>query len=140
MKRSAITLPAMLLAAVTAVTAAPPAPPTTSHTPPPATPPTSPPGPAAAAGPSTAKPFGESIDVRVVNVEAVVTDHKGGRVPGLNAADFRLMVDGHEVPIDYFTEVASGRGGAAKPPASAAVPAPAAPAAPATMATPGEPV
>src|SRR3954466_6258367 len=130
MKRSAITLPAMLLAAVTAVTAvtavfASPAQGSTA---------------VAAVPPPTVKPFGESIDVRVVNVEAVVTDHKGGRVPGLNAADFRLMVDGHEVPIDYFTEVASGQAVAAKAPASAAAPAPAAPAAPATMATPGEPV
>src|SRR5215218_7873449 len=52
--------------------------------------------------------FGESIDVRVVNVEAVVTDRKGDRVQGLTAGDFRLLVDGVEVPIDYFTEVADG--------------------------------
>jgi hypothetical protein len=31
--------------------------------------------------------FGESIDVRVVNVEAVVTDAKGLRVPGVAAMD-----------------------------------------------------
>src|SRR3954453_7272840 len=125
MKRSAITLPAMLLTAVTAVTAvfASPAQGSTA---------------VAAVPPPTVKPFGESIDVRVVNVEAVVTDHKGGRVPGLNAADFRLMVDGHEVPIDYFTEVASGQAVAAKTLASASAPEAAAP--PATMATPGEPV
>lgn len=53
---------------------------------------------------------GETIDVRVVNVEAVVTDRSGERVRGLNPADFRLLVDGKEVPIDYFTEI---RGGAA---------------------------
>lgn len=53
---------------------------------------------------------GESIDVRVVNVEAVVTDRRGQRIKGLDPADFRLMVDGKEVPIDYFTEI---RGGAA---------------------------
>jgi VWFA-related protein len=52
--------------------------------------------------------FGEAIDVRVVNVEAVVTDKRGDRVQGLTAADFRLLVDGKEVPIDYFTEVAGG--------------------------------
>ncbi|MFP5286109.1 MAG: VWA domain-containing protein, partial [Thermoanaerobaculia bacterium] len=52
--------------------------------------------------------FGEAIDVRVVNVEAVVTDKQGKRVQGLTAADFRLLVDGKEVPIDYFTEVAGG--------------------------------
>jgi VWFA-related protein len=54
--------------------------------------------------------IGESIDVRVVNVEAVVTDRHGQRIKGLNPADFRLLVDGKEVPIDYFTEI---RGGAA---------------------------
>ncbi len=52
--------------------------------------------------------IGETIDVRVVNVEAVVTDETGGRVRGLAPADFRLLVDGKEVSIDYFTEVAEG--------------------------------
>lgn len=52
--------------------------------------------------------FGESIDVRVVNVEAVVMDGKGERVRGLGAGDFRLLVDGKEVPIEYFAEVAEG--------------------------------
>ncbi|MFP5287807.1 MAG: VWA domain-containing protein, partial [Thermoanaerobaculia bacterium] len=56
-----------------------------------------------------AEGFGEEIDVRVVNVEAVVTDGKGGRVRGLSAADFRLLVDGREVPVEYFTEVAEGK-------------------------------
>ncbi|HKH47310.1 MAG TPA: VWA domain-containing protein [Thermoanaerobaculia bacterium] len=54
--------------------------------------------------------IGESIDVRVVNVEAVVTDRHEQRIKGLSPADFRLLVDGKEVPIDYFTEI---RGGAA---------------------------
>jgi VWFA-related protein len=53
-------------------------------------------------------PFGEAIDVRVVNVEAVVTDKRGNRVRGLTAADFRLLVDGKEVPVDYFNEVVDG--------------------------------
>ncbi len=51
--------------------------------------------------------FGEIVDVRVVNVEAVVTDGKQ-RVEGLGAEDFRLLVDGQEVPIEYFTEVRDG--------------------------------
>ncbi|HYU31657.1 MAG TPA: VWA domain-containing protein [Thermoanaerobaculia bacterium] len=51
---------------------------------------------------------GESIDVRVVNVEAVVTDSHGQHIKGLNSASFRLLVDGKEVPIDYFTEIRSG--------------------------------
>jgi VWFA-related protein len=52
--------------------------------------------------------FGETIDVRVVNVEAVVTDREGKRVRGLKAGDFRLLVDGREVPVEYFAEVAEG--------------------------------
>ncbi|HWN43311.1 MAG TPA: VWA domain-containing protein [Thermoanaerobaculia bacterium] len=53
--------------------------------------------------------FGETIDVRVVNVEAVVTDRQGNRVTGLGPGDFRLRVDGKEMPIEYFTEVRGGQ-------------------------------
>jgi VWFA-related protein len=59
--------------------------------------------------------FGETIDVRVVNVEAVVTDREGNRVTGLGPGDFRLRVDGKEVPIEYFTEVRGGQAIAATP-------------------------
>ncbi len=52
--------------------------------------------------------FGESIDVRVVNLEAVVTDGSGKLVTGLKPEDFRLRVDGKEVPIEYFSEVKEG--------------------------------
>jgi VWFA-related protein len=65
--------------------------------------------------------FGEIIDVRVVNIEVVVTDRHGDRVSGLGAGDFRLLVDGKEVPIDYFTEV---QGGVAVEPGKAAPEAP----------------
>jgi VWFA-related protein len=85
---------------------------------------------AAPADPPAQGSFGESVDVRVVNVEAVVTDRKGEGVRGLTAADFRLLVDGKEVAVDYFTEVESGEvvaPRAAKPEAKG----PAAPAAPA---------
>ncbi len=68
--------------------------------------------------------FGESIDVRVVNVEAVVTDRSGKRVTGLKPGDFRLRVDGKEVPIEYFTEVHGGN--ALPPPAESAAAPPAA--------------
>ncbi|HEX4960041.1 MAG TPA: VWA domain-containing protein [Thermoanaerobaculia bacterium] len=60
------------------------------------------------APPVASEVFSESIDVRVVNVEAVVTDRSGKRVRGLKAGDFRLLVDGKEVPIDYFAEVSEG--------------------------------
>ncbi len=53
--------------------------------------------------------FGEQIDVRVVNVEAVVTDRQGNRVTGLGPGDFRLRVDGKDMPIEYFTEVRGGQ-------------------------------
>jgi len=43
-----------------------------------------------------------------VQVEAVVTDKRGDRVSGLTREDFRLRVDGEEVPIDYFEEVRQG--------------------------------
>ena len=52
--------------------------------------------------------FADTIDVRVVNVEVVVTDHDGYRIQGLEASDFELLVDGQPVPISYFTEVDDG--------------------------------
>ncbi len=55
--------------------------------------------------------FSSSIDVRVVNVEAVVTDRGGQRVSGLTAKDFRLRVDGRETPIDSFAEIGGEKGG-----------------------------
>lgn len=53
--------------------------------------------------------FAETVDVRVINVEVVVTDAKGERVSGLGAEEFRLLVDGKPVPVDYFFEVKEGR-------------------------------
>jgi VWFA-related protein len=52
--------------------------------------------------------FGEVLEVRVVDVEVVVTDRDGARVRGLAPEDFRLTVDGDEVPIEFFTEVVGG--------------------------------
>ncbi len=49
--------------------------------------------------------FTEVIDVRVVNLEVVVTDREGNRVHGLEASDFELLVDGEPMPISYFTEI-----------------------------------
>ncbi len=53
--------------------------------------------------------FSDVIDVRVVNVEVVVTDRKGNRIRGLQASDFELLVDRRPVRIDYFTEIDDGR-------------------------------
>jgi VWFA-related protein len=73
---------------------------------------------------SDAPDFGERIDVRAVDVFAAVTDRSGKRVEGLAAADFRLWVDGREVPIDAFTAVEDGRpvDGVAGSPADTAEP------------------
>ncbi len=72
--------------------------------------------PAAAQNPQKTAPpappqssFGEQIEVRVVNVEAVVVDKQGNRVTGLKPADFRLSVDGKPVPVEYFNEVRGGQ-------------------------------
>ncbi len=68
-----------------------------------------------AAAQSPSEPFGDVIDVRVVNVEVVVTDRDGNRVQGLKPGDFRLRVDGKEVPVDFFTEVRDRQAVAADP-------------------------
>jgi VWFA-related protein len=80
------------------------------------------PAPPAPAQDSRPGVFGEVLDVRVVNVEVVVTDKKGSRVNGLAAADFALEVDGQQVPIDYFAEVVGGRVAGATGAAPAAAP------------------
>ena len=67
--------------------------------------------------------FGEIIDVRVINFEVVVTDRTGERVRGLQAADFRLVVDGEEVPLEYFTEIIGGTAVDVQDPSLQAVPA-----------------
>ncbi len=59
----------------------------------------------------SAPPFGERVDVEVVNVDVVVTDNSGRRIIDLIAEDFRLEVDGKPVAIDYFAPP-----GAQKPP------------------------
>ncbi|MCB1054580.1 MAG: VWA domain-containing protein [Acidobacteria bacterium] len=78
--------------------------------------------------------FGEILDVRVVNLEVVVTDKDGLRVSGLEPGDFRILVDKQPVSVDYFTEVVGGAAVAAQAagdgPATAGLP----------SLTPGEPV
>ncbi|HEU4522023.1 MAG TPA: VWA domain-containing protein [Thermoanaerobaculia bacterium] len=50
----------------------------------------------------------ESIEVRVVTVDAVVTDRDGKPVPGLTAADFEILENGRPQTITNFFEVRSG--------------------------------
>jgi len=72
--------------------------------------------------------FGESIEVRVVNVDVFVTDRHGARVSGLTRDDFILEVDGKPVPISNFYAEVAGRPvpaattAAAVPPVAAAPP------------------
>ncbi|MFP5285301.1 MAG: VWA domain-containing protein, partial [Thermoanaerobaculia bacterium] len=69
-------------------------------------------GPAEAQAPDAPQPvqaFEETIDVQAVNLEAVVTDGRGKRVTGLALKDFRLLVDGVEIPITYFSEIREER-------------------------------
>lgn len=53
--------------------------------------------------------FTEVLDVRVVNIEVVVTDKKGVRVHDLAPEDFAITIDGQDVPVEFFTEVLGGR-------------------------------
>lgn len=65
-------------------------------------------GPPLTAQPGTPQIFGDTIDVRVINVEVVVTDKDGNPVLDLQPEDFLLEVDGEEVSIDYFSEIRGG--------------------------------
>jgi len=81
---------------------------------------------AVAPGPENPLPgvFGEIVDVRVVNIEVVVTDKQGVPVGGLSPDDFELVVDGEPVDIEYFSEVVGGvaAGGREGAPLRASVP------------------
>ncbi|MFA6958826.1 MAG: VWA domain-containing protein [Thermoanaerobaculia bacterium] len=48
--------------------------------------------------------FGESLEVRIVNVDVVVRDKTGNPVPGLTAADFVLLENGKPMAISNFAE------------------------------------
>jgi VWFA-related protein len=73
--------------------------------------------PAAGAVPEPVPTFGEVVDVRVVNLEVVVTDADGKRVSGLGPSDLRLRVAGVDTPIEYWSEIRDG--GAVTTPATA---------------------
>ncbi|MXX63296.1 MAG: VWA domain-containing protein [Holophagales bacterium] len=52
--------------------------------------------------------FGETIDVRVVNVDVWVTDRDGNPVTGLTADDFEVREDGRPVELSNFYEFTDG--------------------------------
>jgi VWFA-related protein len=47
--------------------------------------------------------MGETIDVSIVNVDAIVTDKQGNRVAGLSKDDFEIFENGKLQPITNFT-------------------------------------
>ncbi len=50
----------------------------------------------------------ETVDVRVINVDVVVTDKKGNVIKGLTKDDFELYENGAPKPISNFYEVEGG--------------------------------
>lgn len=54
---------------------------------------------------SDSRLFFDAVDVRVVNVEAVVTDENGDPVSGLTASDFTILEDGEPLEITNFFAV-----------------------------------
>jgi VWFA-related protein len=58
----------------------------------------------------------ESIDVRVINVDVVVTDRKGNPIKGLTKDDFELYENGRVKPVSNFYEVVATPKPAPAPP------------------------
>src|SRR4051794_16883809 len=54
--------------------------------------------------------LGETIDVSIVNVDAIVTDSHGNRVRGLTQDDFQIFENGKLQPISNFSEIGDGNG------------------------------
>ena len=54
--------------------------------------------------------FEDRLDVRLVNVDVVVTDNDGHPISGLEAEDFELRVGGRPVPISNFSEIGEAQG------------------------------
>src|SRR5688572_15638652 len=45
----------------------------------------------------------EEIEVRVINVDVIVTNRSGAMVPDLTVEDFQLFEDGKPIEIKYFS-------------------------------------
>lgn len=59
--------------------------------------------------PATDGPFGETVEVRVVNVDVTVTDRDGNPVYGLSREDFEILEDGEPQEITNFYRVEGTR-------------------------------
>jgi VWFA-related protein len=57
-------------------------------------------------------PFGDVIEVNVVNVDVTATDDKGRPVTGLRKGDFELLEDGKAVAVSNFETVTAAASGA----------------------------
>jgi VWFA-related protein len=70
--------------------------------------------------------FGEAIEVRIHNIDVIVTDRAGTPVTGLRKEDFELLEDGKRQNITNFAEYAERAASVvpAAAPAAAAAPAP----------------
>ncbi len=75
--------------------------------------------------------FSAAIEVKLLDLQVIVTDDDGHRVAGLPATAFRVLVDGEEAPIELFAEVREPEAGEGDAPARTEAPdSPAAPRAP----------
>ncbi len=54
-----------------------------------------------ATGESPERPFIDTLDVNVVNIEVFVTDKQGNPVTGLTRGDFKVYEDGRPIEITY---------------------------------------
>jgi VWFA-related protein len=55
-----------------------------------------------------AQQFGETVEVRIANIDVVVMTKDGRHVGGLTRDDFELVVDGSPRPISHFAEYREG--------------------------------
>jgi VWFA-related protein len=53
--------------------------------------------------------FAEEVDVRVIDVDVIVTDRQGNPLLNLTRENFQLLEDGRPVEIRYFSRIADGR-------------------------------
>jgi VWFA-related protein len=64
---------------------------------------------ASVVGPAQQAPtFREEVEVRVMDLDVVVTDRSGRPVKDLRREDFTVLLSGKPVPIDYFARVDEG--------------------------------
>ena len=61
-----------------------------------------------AQGQQPAPTFTEEVEVRVMDIDVVVTGRDGRPITDLKREDFTIRIDGKPVPIDYFARVDEG--------------------------------